>query len=45
MGQLVLSDLVIPKWWSIWTILAQLESPRRELSEHMLHVFIAIFLD
>ncbi len=41
----MLSDLVIPKCWSIWTILARLESPRQALSEGVLHVFIAIFLD
>ena len=41
----MLSGIVILKCWSIWTILGRLESPRRELSERMLHVFIAVFLD
>jgi hypothetical protein len=38
----MLSDLVIPKCWSIWTILARLESPRRALSEGVLHLFSLI---
>ena len=41
----MLSRIIIPKCWSIWTILAQLESPCQELSKRVLHVFIAIFLD